>query len=78
MKSTARISTGSTFLMVLYKAVLMEAYRSVIMEAFRDQFSATEVLSYKEVVYKEATVEWYAQHDPDEVDCEDCNCTHLA
>ena len=47
------------------------------MEAFRDQFTATEVLSYKEVMYEEGTVEWYAQRDPDEVDREDCNCTRL-
>ena len=46
---------------------------SVIMEAFRDQFTATELLSYKEVLYDEATEEWYAQHNPDEVDREECN-----
>ena len=39
---------------------IMEAYRSVIMEAFRDQFTTTELLSYKEVLYDEATEEWYA------------------
>ena len=44
------ISTGSIFLLVLYKAAIMEAYRSVIMEAFRDQFTATELLSYRGVV----------------------------
>ena len=48
------------------------------MEAFKDQFTATELLSYKEVLYDEATEEWYAQHDPDEVDREECNCVHLA
>ena len=52
MESTARISIGSIFLLLLYKAVvinisIMEAYRSVIMEAFRDQFTTTELLSYK-------------------------------
>ena len=56
----------------------MEANRSVIMEAIRDQFTATELLSYKEVLYAEATDGWYAQRDPDEVDREDRNCTHLA
>ena len=56
----------------------MKAYKSVIMEAFRDQFIATELLSYKEVLYEEATEEWYAQRDPDEVDREDHNCTRLA
>ena len=45
----------------------MEAFRSVIMEAFRDQFTRTELLSYKEVLYDEATEEWHAQRDPDEV-----------
>ena len=56
----------------------MEAYRSVIMEEFRDQFTATELLSYKEVLYDEATEEWHAQRDPDKVGHEDCNCTRLA
>ena len=44
----------------------MEALRTVI----RDQFTATELLSYKEVLYDGATEEWYAQRDPDEVDRE--------
>ena len=56
----------------------MEAYMSVIMEAFRDQFTATELLSYKEVLYEEAAEEWFAQRDPDEVDREDRNCIRLA
>ena len=47
--------------------ILMEAYRSVIIEAFRDHFTATELLSYKEVLYDETTEEWYTPHDPDEV-----------
>ena len=42
----------------------MEAYRPVIMEAFRDKFTATELLWYKELLYEEATEEWYAQRDP--------------
>ena len=71
MESTTRISTSSIFLLVLYKAAIMEAYRSVIMEAFRDQFTATELLSYKEVLYEEATEKRYAQRDPDEVNRED-------
>ena len=29
------------------------------------------------VLYEEATEEWYAQRDPDEVDREDRNCTRL-
>ena len=64
--------------MEAYRSVIMEAYRSVIMEALRDRFTAAELLSYKEVLFKEATEEWYAQHDPDEVDHEECKCIHLA
>ena len=56
----------------------MEVYRSVIMEAFRDQFTATELLSYKEVLYEEATEEWYAQRDPDEVDHKERNSIRLS
>ena len=56
----------------------MEAYKSVIMEVFRDQFTATELLTYKEVLFEEATEEWYAQRDPDEVDCKERNCICLA
>ena len=56
----------------------MEAFSSVIMEAFRDQFTATELLSYKEVLYDEATEEWYAQRDPDEVERQERNCMRLA
>ena len=41
------------------------------MEAFRDRFTAAELLSYKEVSYDEASEEWYAPHDPDEVERED-------
>ena len=48
------------------------------MEAFRDQFTATELLSYKEMLYDEATEEWYTQRDPDEVDPEERNCMRLA
>ena len=48
------------------------------MEEFRDQFTATELLSYKDVMYEEATEDWYAQRDPDEVDLEDRNNTRLA
>ena len=64
--------------MEAYRSVIMEAYRSVIMEAFRHQFTATELLSDKKVLYAEATEEWYAQRDPDEVDREDRNSIHLA
>ena len=62
VECTTSISTDSIFLLVLYKAiiifilsVIMEAFRSVIMVAFRDQFTATELLSYKAVLYDEAT-----------------------
>ena len=53
----------------------MEAYRSVIMEALRDRFVAAELLSYKEVMFEEATEDWYTQR---EVDREECNCIRLA
>ena len=56
----------------------MEAYRSVIMEAFRDRFAAAELLSYKEVLFNEATEEWYAQRDPVEVDWVECDCIRQA
>ena len=56
----------------------MEAYRSVIMEAFRNRFTAAELLSYKEVLYDEATEEWYTPYDPDEVEREERNCLRLA
>ena len=42
--------------------------RSVIMEAFRERFIAAELLSCKEVLFEEATEEWYTQRDPVEVD----------
>ena len=48
------------------------------MEAFRDRFTAAELLSYKEVLYDEATEEWYAPYDPDEVEREERNCLQLA
>ena len=48
------------------------------MEAFRNRFTAAELLSYKEVLLEEATEEWYAQRDPDDVDREECSCIRLA
>ena len=48
------------------------------MEAFRGEFTATELLSYKEGMYKGAIEEWYAHRDPDDVDCEDRNFIRLA
>ena len=47
------------------------------MEAFRDRFTSV-LLSYKEVLYDEATGEWYATYDPDEVEREERNCMQLA
>ena len=83
MENIAIISTGSISLLVLYKAIviyirIMKAYRSVIIEAFRDQFTATELLSYKEVLFEEATAKWYAQRAPDEVDREERYSIRLA
>ena len=48
------------------------------MGAFRDRFIAAELLSYKEVLYDEATEEWYAPYDPKEVEPEKRNCMRLA
>ena len=48
------------------------------MEAFKNQFTATELLSYKEVLYNEATEDWYVQRHLDEVECEERNCMRLA
>ena len=48
------------------------------MEAFRYRFIAAELLSYKEVLFEEATEEWYVQRDTDEVGREECNCIRLA
>ena len=49
-----------------------------MMEAFRDQFTTTELPSYKEVLYDEATEEWYVQRDPDEVERGERNCMCFA
>ena len=51
----------------------MEAYRSAIMAAFRDRFTAAKLVSYKEVLYDDATEEWYAPYDPKEVEHEERN-----
>ena len=59
-------------------SVIMEEYWSIIVDAFRDRFTTTELLSYKEVLYEEATEERYAQRDPAEVDREERNCIRLA
>ena len=56
----------------------MEAYRLVIMEAFRDRFLAAELLPYKELLFEEATEEWYAQRDSVEVDWVECDCIRQA
>ena len=56
----------------------MEAYRSVIMKAFRDRFVAAELLSYKEVLFVEATEEWYSQRAPVEVEWVECDCIRQA
>ena len=44
------------------------------MEAFRDRFITAELLSYKEVLFEEATEEWYAQRDSVEVDWVESDC----
>ena len=45
------------------------------MEAFRDRFVAAQLLSYKEVLFEEATEEWYAHRDPVEGDWVECDYT---
>ena len=47
------------------------------MEAYKNQFTTTELLSYKEVLYDEATEYWYAQRDLDEVEREERNCSPI-
>ena len=47
------------------------------MEAFRDRFTAADLLSYKALVYDEATEEWYAPYDPGEVDATARQFYHL-
>ena len=44
------------------------------MEVCRDRFVAVELPPYKEVMFEEATEEWYAQRDLVEVDWVECNC----
>ena len=51
---------------------------SLVMEAFKNQFTPTELLSYKEVLYNEATEDWYVQRDLDKVEREERNCMRLA
>ena len=70
MESIARISIDSISQLVLY--------RSVIVEAFRDRFIAAVLLSYKEVLFEEATEDWYAQRDPVGVDWVESECICLA
>ena len=77
MESTTRISTDSLFLLILYKAIIIFIL-SVILEVLNNEFTATELLSYKYVLYDEATEEWYTQRDLDEVEREERNCMRLA
>ena len=48
------------------------------MEAFRDRFIAAELLSYKEVLFEEATEEWYAQRDSVQLDWVESDCIRQA
>ena len=48
------------------------------MEASKNQFTTTELLSYKEVLCDEATEDRYAQRGLDEVEREERNCMRLA
>ena len=67
---TIDLTSASIFLLAPYKAVII-FISPVIMEAFENEFSTAELLSYKEELYDEATEEWYAQRDPDEVEREE-------
>ena len=51
---------------------------SSVMEAFKNEFRTAEFLSFKEVLYYEATEDWYAQRDLDEMEREEHNCKRLA
>ena len=44
------------------------------MEAFRERFITAGLLSYNEVLFEEATEEWYAQRDPVEEDWVESDC----
>ena len=48
------------------------------MEAFRERFIVAELLSYKEMLFEEATGEWYAQRDPVEADWVESDCIRQA
>ena len=50
----------------------------LVMETYKNEFTTTESLLYKEVLYDEATKDWYAQRDLDEVEIEGRNCMRLA
>ena len=50
---------------------------SLVMEANKKQFTTTELPSYKEMLCDEATEDWYAQRDLDEVESEERNCMRL-
>ena len=48
------------------------------MEAYKNKFTTTELLLYKEVLCDEATKDWCAQRDLDEVESQERNCMRLA
>ena len=59
MESVARISAGFISLLALNIYVII--FISSVMEAFKDECSTAKLISYKEVLYYEATEDWYAQ-----------------
>ena len=48
------------------------------MEVFRGRFIAAELLPYKELMFDEATEEWYAERDPVKVDWVESGCIRQA
>ena len=61
MESISRISIGSISQLVLYKVIYsyIVSHHGIIQvnDQVRDQFTAAELLSYKEVLFEEATEE---------------------
>ena len=82
MESTARISAGSIFLLVLYKAIVISIYCQLSWKhTCQSSWKRLEISSLQQNYYRTkrgCTRKWHAQRDPDEVDREDRNCTRLA
>ena len=83
MEIIVRILIGSISQLVLYKAIysyIVNHHGSKQVSyhgSVTDRFTGAELLSYKEMLFEEATEVCYAQRDPEEVDREECNCIRL-